>query len=1012
MKTIPMVVLIFSVSCAAPEGKGLKATERSTGAKVRFDVSKRPLPDIPLPNDFATRFDATSPTKRRVNASMVAPTKWEQATRAELDALDGWGTYQALSVSFESPLDLHNMVKRHQGDNYDSRDDAILLIDVTRNSPTFCQSVPLDLGEGNNPIVLEQPSYFPNDRPGDNLLFEDREEDLNRNGVLDLGEDLDMDGVLDHPNVLAPGDSTFKVMSWYERETNTLIAKPVLPLRENTTYAAVITKRMVDETGRPVRSPFAYINHTSQTEALSPLSECLPQFGLSLEDVGFTWSYSTQSITRDFKVIRDGLYGFGPMKRLATEFPGEIEKLLPLRDQIPSAAVNVRIVSGEMFRSTAIDLLKAQSGGMLDASLQAIAESQKYIDFHAVFTFESPQFFRRVDSEGNALPLYKQTFDLNPTTGAAFTRPEKITVWVVVPKRLPTSKPGPLPTVILGHGYTGNKLDPLFYGGFLARFGLASIGMENVSHGIGLDETTAEFARALLAGKGLGPMFDALVVSDRASDQNGDGVKDSAADFWTSYVAHTRDVVRQSAIDYMQLIRIVRGFDGTRTWNYDGNKDGSKDLAGDFNADGVVDIGGSASVNILGGSLGGIMSTLLAGLEPHIDVAVPISGASGLLDVGSRSIQGGVREAVVLRTMGPLLIGCHASANGCEAAPSAQTKYELWQYLPDLNSMAKIKVATIPGALNEGDTAVLSNIFNGEKRCARVGTNGNFRVAVPSDINNEWILDVFRGPLPAKERDGCEVPSDLLPAFTANRFEFKFKFQGSEHEAGESLKALGDGFGLRRQSPEYRKFLSLAQMAVDKGDPINFLSNIERHDVLRYATGEEVSTRMMVVNVIGDMNVPVAAGAAIARGAGMIDLKAIDARYGKTPNRVLIDTGTLEAVERVGRFKNSRGEFVHMDIDHLSKLSGDGTQDLFDVPRLDPPLRLVKPSARVGGVTGVLFPMAVPTGRHGFDTPNPSLPFDLGSVMMNMLGRYVETGGAELPLEGCLEKGTCGFLHP
>ncbi|NUN70860.1 MAG: 50S ribosomal protein L25, partial [Bacteroidetes bacterium] len=51
---------------------------------------------------------------------------------------------------------------------------------------------------------------------------------------------------------------------------------------------------------------------------------CLPKFGLGLEDVAFTWAYTTQSITRDFKAIRDGLYGLGPLSRLATEYPVDV----------------------------------------------------------------------------------------------------------------------------------------------------------------------------------------------------------------------------------------------------------------------------------------------------------------------------------------------------------------------------------------------------------------------------------------------------------------------------------------------------------------------------------------------------------------------------------------------------------------------------------------------------------------------------------------------------------------
>ena len=240
-----LVALVVGVGCASPEGKGLMESGSGTGAEVVFDVFAKPLPNVPLPNNFATRFDATSPTRRRINASMMASTKWERSTRESLDQLDGWGTYQSITVAFKKPLDLHNLIRRHQGDDYDPRDDAAYLIDITPDSPDFCQRVPLDMGEGNFPIVLERPGYFDNDREGDQLLFDDREEDLNRNGKLDLGEDLDMDGVLDHPNTLYPGDSSFKALTFYERETNTLIMKPVLPLREKGTYAVVLTRRLI-----------------------------------------------------------------------------------------------------------------------------------------------------------------------------------------------------------------------------------------------------------------------------------------------------------------------------------------------------------------------------------------------------------------------------------------------------------------------------------------------------------------------------------------------------------------------------------------------------------------------------------------------------------------------------------------------------------------------------------------------------------------------------------------------
>ena len=71
---IPSTVVLTLGGCASPEGKGLALTPVGTGATVRFDAFHKPLPEVPLPNDFATRFDPSSPTKRRINASMVGPT--------------------------------------------------------------------------------------------------------------------------------------------------------------------------------------------------------------------------------------------------------------------------------------------------------------------------------------------------------------------------------------------------------------------------------------------------------------------------------------------------------------------------------------------------------------------------------------------------------------------------------------------------------------------------------------------------------------------------------------------------------------------------------------------------------------------------------------------------------------------------------------------------------------------------------------------------------------------------
>ena len=346
---------------------------------------------------------------------------------------------------------------------------------------------------------------------------------------------------------------------------------------------------------------------------------------------------------------------------------------------------------------------------------------------------------------------------------------------------------------------------------------------------------------------------------------------------------------------------------------------------------------------------------------------------------------------------------------------------DLWQYLPDLNDLGKVKLAPITVEVAEGDTIVLRNHKTGEYRCARSLPGGLFRAAVSSDgppmtkdgdatiLGDALSVEIYAGALPPQADQGCRVPEAAMPKQVIDTLGYDSLFQGVQHTAGEPLSSLGDGFGLRRQSPELRRFMGLAQLILERGDPVNYAPNVEQR-LLTYATGEEVHTRMLVLNTIGDMNVPVATGAAIARAAGFIDLRNKDPRYGKTPNRVLIDTGVLEGVERVHRYQNSHGEDVHMDIENFASISH--SVDNFDVPRLSPPFRLVGPSKRLGGMRGTLFPMVNPKGRHGFDTPDPSLSFDLGSFMMSLVGHYIGGGGKELQFEPCMVDSSCPWIQP
>lgn len=988
--SLVLCALLALAACEAEAPAGLAKTPAGQGAMVRFDTAHRPLPDIPLPNDFATRYDAASPTRRRINASVVAPTAWERRTREELDAIDGWGTLAPISVSFDAPLDVENIIARHN-DRYEPKNDVMLVVDISPGSADRCKAMPIDLGHNLFPLALDNPEYYPDDPRGKmgQLIFEETEEDLNGNGKLDPGEDTDMDGVLDHPNTRSATDKS--ILNFYERETNTLIAKPVMPLREGTTYAVVLTRNLLDANGKPVRSPFPYINHTGQTEALAPLPGCLPQLGLSVADVSFAWTFTTQVWTKPLVAVRDGLYGVGPLKELSTRFPAELN-MMDLRPA--TNGQNTKIVPGDDFTSLAELLFKQFSSGGSAEELKLFFDNFRFIDFHVLGTVDSPQFFPRFDplaADKNAqLPLTDQVWRLNPDSlSDSYVRSEGVNYWLFVPK----FRKGPAPVAIFVHGHGSTKFDAINFAGFMARQGIATLGIDAVSHGVDLDAGQLNMVKVLFKSKGLQGMGDAIIAG-RALDQNADGRPDSGVDFWTSYIFHTRDVVRQTTVDIMQVTRTLASFDGKRTWHHDANQDGKDDLAGDFDGDGTVDVGGQAPVHMIGGSLGGIMSSLVAGLEPKIETAVAIIAGGVLGEVGTRSSLGGVRNAMILRMMGPLMLVRDGA---------------VYQAFPEMTDYKEIKVGTLP-ALTPGKIAVLENLDSGEHRCARVQANGHLRVAVPSDKGNRLRLSIYDGELPSRPREGCEIEGK--PVQVVDSFAEDFQSAGVTYKKGGPIVALGDGFGLRRGNPELRRMLGIAQVALDGADPANSAPFIHQDRVLQYGNGETVGSRILYMNTLGDPGVPTATGVALGRAAGLINFRDLDPRYNKTVQQVLVDVGLVEGVDGTKRYTDKAGNGVLMDVDNLCALVAPGS-DGFDQPRLDPPLRIIRNNdSKVGGKSAMLFPDMTPAGVHSFPAPSPKKPFDMGSLLVNMLVRYISSHGEALDFDMCQFKWDCPWIPP
>lgn len=1083
MRTIAVsaaLLLTVFAGCAEPP-EGLARTAAGDGPQIVFDLERRPLPELPFPNDIATRPDPSSPTGLRINASLVASTHLERVARQKLDQLTGFGVFQPITVRFDTPIDLDVIYDRHRdyrtsadGSDYDFSNDAVYLVDVTPDSPTYLQPVPLDFGEGNFPQLLRTPNQYWEHDPKTittALAFETYYEDVNENGLLDPGEDLDLDGVLDRPNydprednISATLDAARDLVTFWEFETNTLIFKPVMPLREGTTYAVVLTDRLTGEDGAPVRSPFPFVNHAAQTDDIEPVLEFLQTQDLGVDDIAFSWSFTTQDATSDLVTVRNGLYGSGPMAWLAEDDPPALTSLMPMRD---GSADNPWILPSETIRPFLSVLVTAAFGSLVggDVDTEALVRSHDYYAYHVSGTFKSP-WLLGAPGDGKNLDEQSWPFDLTDPRVREGVEYRDVQFWCAVPKKeflLDPSRPAPV--VLYAHGYTSNKIEQLGLA-LHAKFGIAGCSIDAVGHGLQIpDPSLVDTARALFENVGAGPTIDALLAG-RIEDVDGDGVGDVGAEFFTGYMFKTRDNLRQTLVDWLSLVRLLRSFDGESGMDVDGDGspddldgDGVPEGLGDFDGDGVVDFGGDDAVFFASGtSLGGIISSILAAIEPKVIAAAPISGGAGLIDLTLRSEQGGVVEAVGLRMFGPLFIG----------EPTSDGRTRIYQLFPNGNVDERRDMA-VRADIEPGNVVRATNLATGESRCALVmpdqppagyenyrgwperstcatddeeedrcrtcefGSEGTyacdlartFRVGVPADAGDPVQLEVFEGPYAVRvEGDAreCSVVGDPRVRTSVKTFEYRFSYRGTSYSVGDDMVALEDGYGFQRGTPLLRRFLGIAGIAVEGADPALYAPHYSQDPFEFLENGEVVAprpTNVLDVVTVGDASVPVNTGIAIAKAAGFVNIYDPDARYRKPVNRVLIDEGVQAGIP----WLYTRGEQwgpVLVDVDNLSSsfngpMSTERSVDELVAPRLDPALRVVVRTSGTEdtdaeGFSALVLPMLDEfDGAHGFAPPGMTRsPFDVGQFMEHQIGLFFRSAGQDLRYDACMaEMATC-----
>lgn len=833
-------ILLFLACGDKTSPKGLFRTAETSGPMVIFDPDAKPVPIVPFPNDLMTRYDETSPTKLRLNLPLNGVTELENALRKKMNTLDGFGVMSPITVSFDKPLDPETVNKN-----------TVLVINIDEDSSHFGEAVQLSFGSGLFPAKIRPFSMFDNDPKGnfDNILF-----------PFNVENDEYSKKTLEPFYI--PDD---------ENHIYTIYLRPLLPLEENTKYAVVLTPLITDRDGNPIRSPFPYTNHILQSQDILKLVEGSPsimnRLNLDNSQIAFAWSFTTQSITKDLYTIRQGLWGDGPLKYLERNFPPVFDKINELNAGC-SEQPSIYVIKAEDF-SKGLQAFLDKFSGLIDLGDFPLATLLDFssVDYFVFGSYKSPSFIK---NEGGF-------FQINYLTGKANVSSDTVSFFATVPKQTEKYR-APFPVMLFGHGNSESRIDVFAMANRLASYGIAGISIDAVGHGPsdylsplctseeGLKSLLQEFGDELPFSGDLDTIMPALIVllveplatglcinvdlSDpnnwreilkeftsnglihslscegRAKDVDGDGTLDSGEDFFIYDPFISRDNLRQTVVDQMQLVRILKHLGS------DLNGNGFLDpTEGDFNLDGIPDIGGPNNhVFYSGQSLGGILGSILTAVEPDIPRSVLNVPGGTLTDIMAKSTLRGVTMRIFRKLVGPVIVGKNEN-NG----------YALY-----FNEEDKPFFRT--ESFSPGSKAILENINKGLKNEVNL-KNGNLWVNIPADEGDKLNLTIL-------DSDGNIILS--IPI---------------------SVDSKHSGMGYTRNTWAFRNMIDMSQMVLDAGDPLNYAihyNNIKRKigviEEFQNAVLPSYPEKGVLIHAYAaDTTVPVSTAIALAFEAGLID---------------------------------------------------------------------------------------------------------------------------------------------
>ena len=432
----------------------------------------------------------------------------------------------------------------------------------------------------------------------------------------------------EEPGIYKSGDRIAADQVVWDPATNTAYAKPVSVLDQHRHFALVVTDAVKDAAGSAVQPDPAFSSCAQGVDRYcGRLAAALAGISTAPQKVVAASIFTTMSATAWLEHARGILDYVAPIVTLAQ--PQSSFRIADL------ASLTLHEQTGD------------NPAQFTDLSLPLNSTLLSGLDRVVIGSYSSPNFLEADQTIRNAPTL----------PGLAVPASTNQVYFNALLPATPKPAAG-YPVLIFGHGFGDSRFGgPTAVAPTMARAGFAVIAINAVGHGFGPQSTVTFVDRSGNA--------TTITAGGRSIDLNGDGVIEGneGCALVTPIAYGTRDCFRQTAVDLMQLARVIR-------------------LGLDLDGDGTPDLDPSR-IYYAGQSLGAIYGTMFTAVEPSVRAAALNVGGATVVDIArwSPSYRDLTTESLQLR-LPPLL--------------NQGTSYDEDYVLPG----QPVKVTTVPGAID------------------------------------------------------------------------------------------------------------------------------------------------------------------------------------------------------------------------------------------------------------------------------------------------------------------------